>query len=161
MLVLLPRGQGGNVMGRVLDRLDQTPYRIVSIPESECGLRTETEKLYRLLNRANTDIAGAMAKAVNATVVVFEDADPTRKSTGYSSQPMPEAGSSTTDLTGRRTSDPLPTEESRIDETTGGNMRIAVYDVRTQTILWHETIALKPSQGALDNFAKRLMSDGG
>ncbi len=157
VLVLIPQGKAGTAIGRVLDRLENPPFRVVSIAEEECGLRSETAKLYKLLGRVSPDIASFMAKSVNATLVVYEDPDTTPHSKSQKNTLVDPANTQTTNFNDQSNS--LQPDSHNYESTE--DFRIAVMDVRTNTIIWHESLSQTPSESSVMRFVERLQKDGG
>jgi len=159
MLVLIPKGKAETVVSKMLDRLENPPYRIVSIPEEECSYRAETTKLYNLLHRATPAIAKSMAKSVNATLVVFEDNEVKKKSYDQPANTAQQSLGSTTQNFPNQAKQPDDAESA--DPGHSEDLRIAVYDARIDRVLWHESMSTSASAGAIDAFCHRLVTEGG
>ena len=157
MLVLIPGGKPGTIVGRLLDRIDDTPFLIVSIPEEECHNLSDAAKTYDLLRRVTKDIAMKMAKSVNATIVIYYDPEPKKKESEKSSTPaLSPAGTQTQnfdDATAPPTTKPEESEVKSFDD-----IRLAIVDTRTGTLLWYESLAQNPSESAMKETAKRLIT---
>lgn len=154
VLILLPKDEGANVLGRVLDHIQDPNFHLITLPESECLNRTETEKLYRFTGRVNSTIATVMAKQVQATLVLYEDAD-----LSPSSPYGDNISSQNKNLHSTNQQDDenvLPSNSNNVEP--GKKLRIAIFDVRTETIVWHEILSYKPSESSLTEFANRLVT---
>jgi len=163
MLVLIPKGKAGTVVGRMLDRIENEPFRIVSIPEEECHLRSEVATTYDLLGRVTADVAIKMAKWENATIVVYYDPEPKKKEenpSNSSSPPLSPAGTQTQNFDDA-TQAPSKPYSSDDDQKPFDDIRLAILDVRTSTVLWYESLAASPSESAMRETAKRLITDTG
>ncbi|MCX7835072.1 MAG: hypothetical protein N2450_03255 [bacterium] len=153
LLVLLPKGSGANVIGKVLDRLENPPFRIITFPESECLNRTETEKMYRLIHRVNLPIAITMAKQVQATLVLFEDPDFSDTSTNSLSY-LERQSSEQQEFIRNNT----PTFKEDNSKEIVSKLRIAIVDVQKEAVIWHEVLSSKPSEKSISEFANRLIT---
>lgn len=147
LLVLLPKGNGANIIGKVLDHLENPPFRIISLPENECLNHTETEKMYRFIQRVNIPIAIAMAKQVQATLVLFEDEE-------YATTPFPQHSGKP--ITQNFNDENQFVKQEDNQEEFAKKLRIAILDVRKETIIWHEVLSNRPSESAVIEFANRL-----
>lgn len=161
ILILIPDGKAGNAVARVLDRIDNPPFRILSIPEDECKLHSDTEKQYKLVGRITQDIARNMAKSVNATLVVYADPEikkPSPKDNPDSPPPPQPAGSTTQNFGNNSPASSTSTDNTQ-ENSPSEDIRLAIFDTRTSTVLWYETLSPTPTESAMKEVAKHLVTD--
>ena len=172
VLVLLPQGKSGETLGKVLDRLDNPPYRIVSITEEECRLRADLSQLFDKNHGMTPDIACAIAKSVSATLVIFSE----RGGEGRRS----EGGHEMESGEGERGEGGGHRGQGEGGGYGGGHCghrggggegggahrsgasresQFIVFDAHNSKIVWREMLNSNPSDSDLKGFAKRLVTD--
>jgi len=181
VVVIIPQGPSGATLGKVLDRLENEPFHVVSMTEEQCQMRSDLSSLFEKGHRITPAIACAIAKSVNASLVIFSNR-PGFERHGKGGEHGEGEGRPEPPEGGFGGGGPEGGPESGGGGGFGGghgshghrggggegqphgkmgmDSQFSIMNVPDAQLLWEEKLDANPSESDLQGFAHRLVTDG-